>query len=209
MAAFRPKEPDTPNQATELLLQTLVAARALELLGGTSRPAPTERDIAALHLLMVLGPLRASEIAALLRISRTAVTRVLDSLEHAGLAHREPDPRDRRAVLIAPTPAGRLVALAELAPAVVLSEAIARLSTDQQRALMTGLQAVLAELYRSLPPRQRQTVTSSRARRSRSGTTEAQTATTPPAISGQPLETPVHSDTQPAESAPTITPSEY
>ncbi|MFN3337089.1 MAG: MarR family transcriptional regulator [Thermomicrobium sp.] len=128
-----------------------MAARTLGLLLGVTRLVPAEREMAALQLLATLGPLRASELAVMLGISRGAATRLVDALEHAGLAHREPDPRDRRAVLIAPTPTGRLVALADIAPAVVLSEAIERLESEQVASLLTGLEALVRELLRSLP----------------------------------------------------------
>ncbi|MCX7624117.1 MAG: MarR family transcriptional regulator [Thermomicrobium sp.] len=146
----RVDRPHTPT--TELLLQVVLAARAAGLLSGSLQPGPSERDLQALQLLVILGPLRASDLASVLRISRAAATRLIDGLEHAGLASREPDPRDRRAVLVNATVAGRLLALSEVAPAAVLSRAIELLPEDDRQALTRGLESLLAQLGQQLPP---------------------------------------------------------
>lgn len=199
---------DAHTQVTELLLQVILAARTLGLLVGATRLVPAERDMAALQLLATLGPLRASELAVMLGISRGAATRLVDALEHAGLAHREPDPRDRRAVLIAPTPTGRIVALADIAPAVVLAEAIERLDSEQVASLLTGLEALVRELLRSLPKQRSQTAASSRTRRSTNGIIDPPATTSAPARNGQPDVSPPNSASHPAARAPSITPSE-
>ncbi len=199
---------DAHTQVTELLLQAILAARTLGLLVGATRLAPAERDMVALQLLATLGPLRASELAVMLGISRGAATRLVDALEHVGLAHREPDPRDRRAVLIAPTPTGRIVALADIAPAVVLSEAIERLDNEQVTSLLTGLEALVRELLRNLPKQRSQTAASSRTRRSTNGITAPPATTSAPATNGQPDVSPPNSASHPAASAPDITPNE-
>ena len=51
-------------------------------------------------------PLRLSELAAQLGIVPRSATSVVDDLESAGLLARQPDPNDRRATLVALTPAG-------------------------------------------------------------------------------------------------------
>lgn len=150
MTANRLSKQDTPTQVTELLLQVILTARVLGLLVDAHRVA-AERDMIALQLLTTLGPLRASELAVILGISRGAATRLVDGLERAGLAHRESDPRDRRAVLITPTPTGRLAALADIAPTAVLTKVLLRLGTNHIIALQSGLDALLTELLRDLP----------------------------------------------------------
>lgn len=47
------------------------------------------------------------EIAEFLRLDPSQVVSLVDELQRAGLATREPDPRDRRANVIGVTPAGR------------------------------------------------------------------------------------------------------
>ncbi|MET1035063.1 MAG: MarR family transcriptional regulator [Arthrobacter sp.] len=51
-------------------------------------------------------PLRLSELAERLRIAPRSATEVVDQLEARGLVVRAPDPRDRRATLVALTPEG-------------------------------------------------------------------------------------------------------
>jgi DNA-binding MarR family transcriptional regulator len=51
--------------------------------------------------------LRASDFTGALMLTSSGTTKRLDKLEQAGLIAREPDPQDRRGVLIALTPAGR------------------------------------------------------------------------------------------------------
>jgi DNA-binding MarR family transcriptional regulator len=207
LRSARPSEMDTP--VTELLLSVVVAARVLGLLEQKlTIPRSLERSIAALHLLIVLGPLRASELAALLGISRAAATRLIDTLEQAGLAHREPDPRDRRAILVAATPAGRLVALSEIAPPAAISLAAHRLPPELVAALSEGLERLLRELTQGLPQTHRHNATSSRVRRSKNGTTQASAATAAPATSGQPEARPTNSVNQPLAKAPRTTPRE-
>ncbi|GAA0625988.1 MarR family transcriptional regulator [Kribbella sandramycini] len=53
------------------------------------------------------GPKRQLDLAAQLGVDRTVMTYLLDDLEKAGLVQRQPDPADRRARLIVPTPQGR------------------------------------------------------------------------------------------------------
>ncbi len=45
-------------------------------------------------------------LAERLDVAKPAITRALDRLETADLVGRAPDPRDRRSVLVARTPAG-------------------------------------------------------------------------------------------------------
>jgi DNA-binding MarR family transcriptional regulator len=54
-------------------------------------------------------PLRMTELAQRLGIVPRSVTTVVDALEEAGLVRREPDPRNRRAILLRLTPAGDAV----------------------------------------------------------------------------------------------------
>ncbi|MFF1817900.1 MarR family winged helix-turn-helix transcriptional regulator [Kribbella sp. NPDC058245] len=51
-------------------------------------------------------PLRLSELATQLGIVPRSATSVVDDLEASGLLARQPDPHDRRATLVALTPAG-------------------------------------------------------------------------------------------------------
>ncbi|WP_072802695.1 MarR family winged helix-turn-helix transcriptional regulator [Rhodococcoides yunnanense] len=62
----------------------------------------------ALHVLARAGqPVRLRVLADHLRIVARSATDIVDSLEDAGLVEREPDPADRRAVLVSLTDVGR------------------------------------------------------------------------------------------------------
>ncbi|MEE6282101.1 MarR family winged helix-turn-helix transcriptional regulator [Georgenia sp. MJ170] len=61
----------------------------------------------ALRTVCAQDQARLSEVAAWLRIAPRSATEVIDSLEARGLVERQPDPDDRRAVLVVPTADGR------------------------------------------------------------------------------------------------------
>jgi DNA-binding MarR family transcriptional regulator len=52
------------------------------------------------------GEVRISALAEALRIAPRSATEVVDGLEQRGLVERAPDPGDRRAVIVRPTPEG-------------------------------------------------------------------------------------------------------
>jgi DNA-binding MarR family transcriptional regulator len=60
----------------------------------------------AVNVLVRSGDLRLSTLAEHLRIAPRSATEVADDLTRRGLAARRPDPDDRRATLLALTPAG-------------------------------------------------------------------------------------------------------
>lgn len=79
---------------------------------GTAKElAPFGLTFAQARVLRVLGreeaPLRIGDLAARLEIVPRSATSMIDLLEEAGLAARQPDPSDRRSVLVSPTAAGR------------------------------------------------------------------------------------------------------
>lgn len=98
--------------------------------------------------------LRMKALAEGLVYSRSGLTRVVDSLERAGLARRETDPRDRRAILVALSEDG-LRALRDAWPVHVrgveeywarhLSEQQARLVARASSAVIEAVEAVGAD----------------------------------------------------------------
>ncbi|SES14135.1 DNA-binding transcriptional regulator, MarR family [Lentzea xinjiangensis] len=52
------------------------------------------------------GPVRQTELIAVLDSDSATITRMVQRLEKAGLVERTPDPRDGRATLVSSTPAG-------------------------------------------------------------------------------------------------------
>jgi DNA-binding MarR family transcriptional regulator len=62
---------------------------------------------ALLNLIVAEHPLRMSDIAQLLTLSRGGTTKVIDRLEAMGYVARRPDTVDRRATVVEITPEGR------------------------------------------------------------------------------------------------------
>jgi len=62
-------------------------------------------DMQILHLLQIYGPATPGKIAASTGLSSGGVTVALDRLEKGGYIRREPNPADRRSLLIALVPA--------------------------------------------------------------------------------------------------------
>lgn len=56
---------------------------------------------------MAIGTLRVGDLSRALRITIGGASKLVDRIERAGLLARQPDPHDRRAALVALTPAGR------------------------------------------------------------------------------------------------------
>jgi DNA-binding MarR family transcriptional regulator len=92
------------------------------------------------------GPLRASTLAEHLDCAAATATELVDALTRDELVARTPDPRDRRAVLIDLTPAGREVARVTLAhKRRILENVFASLSIEQ----VEQLKVLLDDLARS------------------------------------------------------------
>ncbi|WP_278264548.1 MarR family transcriptional regulator [Nocardia sp. AG03] len=131
-----------PDNESDLLMQVARTLRrrwsaAYAPLGLTPHQARALR-VAGEH-----DGLRLSAIAEALRISPRSATEVIDALQQAGLVTREPDPTDRRAVLVTVTDHGSrtLTTLSE-ARTREADEFFARLN-DQERA---NLREILAKL---------------------------------------------------------------
>jgi DNA-binding MarR family transcriptional regulator len=87
--------------------------------------------------------LRPSDFSGALMLTSSGTTKRLDKLEHAGLIAREPDPGDRRGILITLTPAG-----------LELMEALTPAHLENERRILAALsdaeQQRLADLLRKL-----------------------------------------------------------
>lgn len=64
----------------------------------------SQTDLECLDVLNVNGPITAGRLAALTGLTTGAVTGLVDRLEAAGFVRREPDPGDRRRVIVRPLP---------------------------------------------------------------------------------------------------------
>lgn len=126
------------------------AARIADLLGNANRrmrrasklelerAGVTHSQLRVLRLLSAAGePLRVSELARRLDVIPRSATSVVDLLEAGGLVERRPDPADRRAILVALTPAGDGVLRSMRAHrAAGLAQMLDRLSPGEQAELI-------------------------------------------------------------------------
>lgn len=62
-------------------------------------------DLECLDCIVLRGPVTAGDLARATGLTTGAITGVIDRLERAGFAQREPDPADRRKVLVKALPA--------------------------------------------------------------------------------------------------------
>ena len=93
--------------------------------------------------------LRASEFSGALMLTSSGITKRLDRLEQAGLIKRDPDPNDRRGVLITLTPAG-IELIDNVTEAHMANEA--RLLSALSEAERDRLAGLLRKLRLGLPP---------------------------------------------------------
>jgi DNA-binding MarR family transcriptional regulator len=100
--------------------------------------------LSALARLDTTGPLRITDLAAREGLSQPGLTTLANRLEDAGLATREPDPTDRRAVRLAITPTGieRVRAYRE-ARAELITTRIRQLPGADRAALEAALPALV------------------------------------------------------------------
>jgi DNA-binding MarR family transcriptional regulator len=95
----------------------------------------------ALAVIQVDGPLRVSEVADLLGVDLSVASRQVAALVCEGHVERRPDPRDRRAQLVAATPAGaRVLEVSHQRMAAVFTRVLADWPDEDVVALTGGLQ---------------------------------------------------------------------
>jgi DNA-binding MarR family transcriptional regulator len=117
--------------------------------GPDEGPEMTATQRLALFETLEAAPIRLSELSARLGVSAPTASRAVDALVELGLLERVPDPTDRRAVRISPTPSGRKRAEARKARVLeAFRPAVAELEVADQEQLI----ALLDELARALQP---------------------------------------------------------
>ncbi|MDN5919370.1 MAG: MarR family transcriptional regulator [Pseudonocardia sp.] len=104
-------------------------------------------QLSTLVTVELIGPLRLSELARREAVTAPTMSRVLASLDEAGLVSRAADPGDARGVLISVSPAG-VARLAELRShrTALVARRLARLDDAQRAALEAALPALEALL---------------------------------------------------------------
>lgn len=95
----------TPQTPEEVVLQAFLRI-GRRMKSKQAGEAVDHSAIAALHALRCTGAIRLSELAALIGLDASTASRLVRTLEIAGLLDRAPDPDDRRAFRVVLTPAG-------------------------------------------------------------------------------------------------------
>src|SRR6185369_5521655 len=98
-----------------------------------------------LHLIEPGRPLPMGQLAETLACDASNVTGLVDRLESRGLVRRRPSPEDRRVKVLQLTPTGSRLRTQMLRRMAGRSLPLSRLSLDQQRTLVTILEALVDE----------------------------------------------------------------
>ncbi|MEV8368912.1 MarR family transcriptional regulator [Microbacterium sp. NPDC064584] len=134
------------RDATRLLREFLDVSDAFERSLGVELEV-NQTDLEAMEHLLMSGPLGPSELARRLGISTASATTAIDRLVAVGHVTREPNPRDRRGVLVVPNEASRARAMARLMPMIIGVDAqLDHFSAGEQETITRYLRRVV-DLY--------------------------------------------------------------
>ncbi len=121
------------HEATQLLREFLEVSELFERSLGAELEV-NATDLEAMEHLLMSGPLGPSELARRLGISTASTTTAIDRLVALGHVTREPNPHDRRGVLVVPQEASRDRAMRRLMPMIMgLERRARRTSTTTSR----------------------------------------------------------------------------
>jgi DNA-binding MarR family transcriptional regulator len=133
---------DVVSLADQLHSASIHLLRGVRRVDAQSGLPPAQ--LSALSVVVFGGPLSLGALAAAEQVRPPTMTRLVDSLEAAGLVTRETDPSDARAVLIGATPAGRrLLAEGRRRRVEALAERLLSLDADERAALHAAAPALV------------------------------------------------------------------
>ena len=99
--------------------------------------------LSALSVLVFAGPMRIGALAQLEQVEPPTMTRLVDAMERDGYVERAPDPEDRRAVIVRPTPKGtRALKQGRAQRVEALAAGLRTLSPDQLSILARGVEVL-------------------------------------------------------------------
>jgi DNA-binding MarR family transcriptional regulator len=140
--------PTTEN--VEVLLMELhgVGKASKALLGRNPAPGLTTATAAVLSVLVRTGERRCGDLAALVDVDPSVVSRQLGELERHGYAGRRPDPADGRASLSFATDAGRAL-FQDLRDhhAAAVAESLTDWNDDEITGLTSALRRLTTDLH--------------------------------------------------------------
>jgi DNA-binding MarR family transcriptional regulator len=109
-------------------------------------------DLEAMEHLIRDGSLSPTELARRLGITTAAVTTVVDRRVGAGHVTREPNPRDRRSILVAPDPRSAERAMATLLPMILGMDRVLHGFDEAEKAVITTYLTRVVDVYRAQLP---------------------------------------------------------
>lgn len=109
-----------------------------------------QTDFEAMEQLIANGPMTAGDLAKAVGVSPGSATVMIDRLVAVGHVFREPNPNDRRGVLVSPNPNSVAKAWKHIAPIVLASEnALKEASNAERKAIEKYLEKMLQVYKRS------------------------------------------------------------
>jgi DNA-binding MarR family transcriptional regulator len=133
---------ETACEAWELLLRFFFSQRAgLPGMAAEFELSPAQCHV--LHLIEPGRPIAMGELADTLACDKSNVTGLVDRLESRGLIRRKPSNEDRRLKVLDLTPAGARLRAVVLERMGKPPDSLARLSAEEQRALVKILKHLL------------------------------------------------------------------
>lgn len=109
-------------------------------------------DLAAMQHLIQDGPLTPTELARRLGVTTAAITTAIDRLTAVGHVTRQPNPSDRRGVLVVPAPQSVGKAMGMLLPMIMGIDRVLSEFDDEQQAVIAAYLSQVVEVYRSHLP---------------------------------------------------------
>ena len=97
------KEAERPGSSAEtvgLAFRAVIAQVVLHNYEVAETVGLSARDMQAIHLLQLRGPMSPGRLGSALGIASASVTALIDRLENSGYARRSQDPSDRRKLVV-------------------------------------------------------------------------------------------------------------
>ena len=123
------------------------------LLGAVVSGAPRDvglTSVGTLSTLDLTGPRRITDLAIIQGVAQPSMTALVNALERSGFVERQRDPTDKRATLVALTPAGAAyLRQRRRANRKVITQLISKLPSDEAATLSAAVPALthLRDLY--------------------------------------------------------------
>jgi DNA-binding MarR family transcriptional regulator len=141
----------TVHPATTLLRDILDLTTEFERhLGRELTVNPT--DLAAMEELIRDGALSPTELAGRLGLTTAAVTTAVDRLTAVGHVSRQPNPADRRGILVVPSPDSVRRAMSTLMPMILGMDRVLGEFDEAERDTITAYLGRVADVYREQLP---------------------------------------------------------